>query len=68
MPPESVTVTDARRGVERTYLPPVGDINSELTAFAGKIEERDLAVDLGRREGFAEEADALRREARRVLR
>src|SRR5215207_7489291 len=44
---ESVTVTDARRGVERTYLPPVGDANSELTAFAGRIKERDLAVDLG---------------------
>jgi len=44
---ESVTVTDARRGVERTYLPPVGAENSELTAFAGRIKERDLAVDLG---------------------
>jgi len=32
---------------ERTYLPPVGDVNSELTAFAGRIEERDLDVDLG---------------------
>ena len=32
---------------QRTYLPPVGDVNSELTAFAGRIEERDLSVDLG---------------------
>lgn len=44
---DSVTVIDARRGVERRYLPPVGDDNSELTTFAGHIMERDLAVDLG---------------------
>jgi hypothetical protein len=44
---EGVTVKDARHGVERTYLPPVGDFNSELTAIAGRIEERDLSIDLG---------------------
>ncbi len=53
---DSVTVVDARRGVERRYLPPVGDDNSELTTFAGQILERDLAVDLGWQGSYAVES------------
>lgn len=53
---ESVTVTDARRGVERTYLPPLGTDNSELTAVAGRIKERDLRLTLGWQGVFALES------------
>jgi hypothetical protein len=53
---DSVTIVDARHGVERTYLPPVGDQNSELTTFAGHIMERDLTVDLGWQGSYAAES------------
>lgn len=42
----AVTIIDYRHGIERIYAPAVGATNSDVTAVAGRIIERDLTVDL----------------------
>jgi hypothetical protein len=42
----AVTIVDHRHGVEHTYVPPIGITNSEGSAVAGRIIERDLAQNL----------------------
>jgi hypothetical protein len=56
----AVTVIDFRNGIERIYAPPVGVTNSEVTAVAGRIVERDLAVNLPWQNVFSTEDIASR--------
>jgi len=50
-----VTIVDFRQGIEHTYLPPIGEVGSDVTGRASRILERDLASNLPWQDSFSTE-------------